>query len=172
MNIVFHKLKNIVVKIWSIIVSLFHKNISKSSLETVNILWIFPSCWDTKGLSPHFQTQILAVLVLSSMYPSLISFSPFPVHPTRFSFCFFPGFLAIFILLHPTLPWLPSHFYLIVIATSMTTYQYGGSPAPAFGSLYRSTGTGSTDFPRCRLPPWKLKGLLDNSIELINSLNN
>ena len=41
------------------------------------------------------------VLVLPSLYPSPIfpfHLSPSPVHPTEFSFCFFPAFLAIFIL--------------------------------------------------------------------------
>ena len=51
--------------------------------------------------SPHLQTQLQVVPVLSSLYPSLISFSSltFPAHPTGFSICFFPGFLAIFTLL-------------------------------------------------------------------------
>ena len=42
------------------------------------------------------------VLVLPSLDRFIIlpfHLSPSPVHPTRFSFCFFPGFLAIFILL-------------------------------------------------------------------------
>ena len=41
------------------------------------------------------------VPVLLSLDPSLIfpfHLLPFPVHPTGFSICFFPGFLAIFIL--------------------------------------------------------------------------
>ena len=53
--------------------------------------------------SPHLQTQLQAVLVLSSLYASLISFSSFT----------FPGAsYQIFLLF---LPWLPCHFYLIVI---------------------------------------------------------
>ena len=53
--------------------------------------------------SPHLQTQIQADPVLSSLYPSLISFSyfTFPGAPYRI----FPLFL----------PWLPCHIYLVVI---------------------------------------------------------
>ena len=42
------------------------------------------------------------VPVLLSLDPSLIfpfHLLPSPVHPTGFSFCFFPGFLVIFIIL-------------------------------------------------------------------------
>ena len=39
-------------------------------------------------------------VIMPKKYTSLISFHllPFPVHPTGCSFCFFPGFLVIFIL--------------------------------------------------------------------------
>ena len=49
--------------------------------------------------SPRLQTLIQVVSVLSSLYPSHIFFLTvlFPVPPNGFSFCFFPGFLAIFI---------------------------------------------------------------------------
>ena len=46
------------------------------------------------------------VPVLPSLDPSLIFpflLIPSPVHPTGFSFCFFPGFLAILICCPPTL---------------------------------------------------------------------
>ena len=51
----------------------------------------------------HLQTQIQAVPVLSFLYPSLISFSSttFPGTPYRIFLRF--------------LPWLPCHFYLVVI---------------------------------------------------------
>ena len=54
-------------------------------------------CQPHKG-SPHLQTQLQDGFRLTF---SLISFSflSFPVHSTGFSFCFFPGFLAIFIFL-------------------------------------------------------------------------
>ena len=51
---------------------------------------------------PHLQTQLQDGSVLPSPDPFLIfpsHLSPSPVHATRFSFCFFPGILAIFILL-------------------------------------------------------------------------
>ena len=65
------------------------------------IYWIF---WEQNLLgSPHLQTQLQAVPVLSSLYPSLISFSSFT----------FPGApYRIFLLF---LPWLPCQFYLVVI---------------------------------------------------------
>ena len=55
----------------------------------------------TSQESPHLQTQLQAIPVLSSLYPFLINFSslPSPVHSTGFSLCFFPGFLAIFALM-------------------------------------------------------------------------
>ena len=55
--------------------------------------------------SPHLQSQLQAVPVLSSIYPSLISFSyfTFPGAPYRISLLFLPWlpFFAIFILLSP-----------------------------------------------------------------------
>ena len=62
--------------------------------------------------SPHLQTQIQGVPVLSSLYPSHISFSYFT----------FPGApYRIFLLF---LPWIPCHFYLVVIEQQ----QQGCSP--------------------------------------------
>jgi len=52
---------------------------------------------------PHFQTQIQAVSVLYSLCFSVISFSSFT----------FPGALYRIFLLF--LPWLPCHFYFVVI---------------------------------------------------------
>ena len=52
--------------------------------------------------SPHRPSQLPAVSVLSSLYPSPIfplHLLPSPVHPTGFSFCYISVFLAIFILL-------------------------------------------------------------------------
>ena len=55
---------------------------------------------------PHLQTQLQAVPVLSSLYPSRNSFSSFT----------FPG--APYRIFLPFLPWLPCHFYLVVITTT------------------------------------------------------
>ena len=75
-------------------------------------------------------TQLQAVPLLSSLYPSLISFSSFtfPGAPYRIvTSVFFPGFLAIFAIekqQHPIgflvlfFPWLPCHFYFVVIAAN------------------------------------------------------
>ena len=57
--------------------------------------------WEpTSYESPHLQSHIQVVPILSSLYPSRIfPFLPSPVHLTRVSFYFFPSFLAIFILM-------------------------------------------------------------------------
>ena len=71
--------------------------------------------WDptSQGSSPHRQIQIRDGSILPFLDPSLIfpfHILPSPVHPTGFSFCFFPGFLAIFILLssNNSIPEFPS----------------------------------------------------------------
>jgi len=96
-----------------------------------------PWCRETpfsRTTTPHscFLTSKLnskTIPVLPSLDPSLIfpfHLLPSPVHPTGFSFCFFPAFVAIFILLSSnnsniasfvsvsSLP-IHCHFYLVVI---------------------------------------------------------
>ena len=46
----------------------------------------------------RFPSYLLLILLLNFLF----HLSPSPVHPTRFSFCFFPGFLAIFACCHRT----------------------------------------------------------------------
>ena len=58
--------------------------------------------FETKQNTPETKLNSKIVPVLPSPDPSLIihfHFLPSPVHTTEFSFCFFPGLLAIFILL-------------------------------------------------------------------------
>merc|ERR1719154_245864 len=63
----------------------------------------FPNLEDNSQPHKRHLTSKLnskTVLVLYSLVPSPIfpyHLLPSPVHPTGFSFCFFPGFLAIFI---------------------------------------------------------------------------
>ena len=80
---------------------------------------------------------LLLILIFSWFHFYLLLY---PVHPTGFSFFFFPGFLAIFIFLSLNnnnnnllyLPWLPCHFYLVVIEQQLeriwigTPFQYEG----------------------------------------------
>ena len=56
----------------------------------------------TEQYIPFGHLTSKTVPVLPSLDPSILFpfyLLPSPVHPTRFSFCFFPGFFAIFILL-------------------------------------------------------------------------
>ena len=54
-------------------------------------------CFTPQG-SPHLQTQVRLTFFVPFLL-FLFYLLPFPVHSNGFSFCFFPGFLAIIILL-------------------------------------------------------------------------
>ena len=77
----------------------FGHHVSLYCLKSIWLTVLFYPLWEptSKG-SPHLQTQIQVVPILSYLYNSLNSFSPSPVHLTGFPFCFFPDFLAIFTL--------------------------------------------------------------------------
>ena len=94
---------------------LYLKKLSKSvhrfpSLNCLRKFWLqiywtkilVPAGWSDHTFSPNSTTDG-SRLILSYLLFTLLLFPfnilPYPVHLTVFSFCFFPGFLAIFILL-------------------------------------------------------------------------
>ena len=112
-NLVFfseHLLDNIEKGLRSHETSPQHQLLSLLATPLVQFLRWNPDSWPlwepTSQGSPHLQTQLQAVSVLSSLYPSLISFSSFK----------FPGASCRIFL--PFLPWLPCHFYRCDFATT------------------------------------------------------
>ena len=70
-------------------------------VNDIDVLLLWADCINLR--SPHLQTELQAVPVLSSLYPSLISFASLT----------FPG--APYKILLLFIPWLPCHFYPVVI---------------------------------------------------------
>ena len=70
-----------------------------SSQASLPFLSWWPLWEPTSQGSPHLQTQMQAIPVLASLHPYLISFSSFTLPVSSLLTCFFPGFLAIFIML-------------------------------------------------------------------------